>query len=91
MEVHMPFELTEREKVAIRTISIERMINTTIRLVERLRRSSNSAIAEDACINWQDWREQKALLVKLWDREREAIFQDLMKGRMQDTPQKEIQ
>jgi hypothetical protein len=62
----MAFELTEREKALIRISSVERMINTTIRLVERLRRSSNAAIAEDASINWSDWREHKALVTKLW-------------------------
>jgi hypothetical protein len=70
------FELTEREKALIRIGSVERMINTTIRLVERLRRSSNPAIAEDANGNWEDWKEHRLLVKKLWERERDNIYRE---------------
>ena len=70
----MPFELTPKEEQAIRTCSVERMINTTIRLVNRLRYSNKASIAEDAQVNWQDWHDHKALVVKLWDEAREEVF-----------------
>jgi len=69
-----PFELTPREKAQIRTSSVERMINTTLSLVNRLRKSSDPNIAEDADTNWQDWKEHRTLVRKLWERERDTIF-----------------
>jgi hypothetical protein len=69
-------ELTEKDKALIRTASIEHMINTTIRLVERLRRSSNASVAEGAQNNWQDWKECGGLICKLWERERDNLYRE---------------
>jgi len=73
-------ELNDRERALIRIGSIERLINTTIRLVARLRNSVDPAIREDADGCWQDWKDNRLLLKKLWEREREAIHQAHMKG-----------
>jgi len=54
--------------------SVEHMINTTLSLVNRLRKSSDPNIAEDADANWQDWKEHRILVRKLWERERDTIF-----------------
>jgi len=74
------FELTEREKEAIRINSVERMINTTLRLIRPLRKSYNTATAEDASINYEDWTELKSLVTKLWNRERDTIFREMQGG-----------
>lgn len=70
----MAYNLTDSEKEALRIASIERTINVTIRLLSRMRRYSDPAIAEDADQAWQDWKEHKALVTKLWDRERNSLF-----------------
>lgn len=69
-------ELTEKEKSLIRTCSIEHMINTTIRLVERLRRSSNPSVAEAAQHNWSDWKDCGGLVCKLWAREQDNLYRE---------------
>jgi len=72
----MAYELTEREKDQICKNSIERVINTTIRLLE-LEKMHNE---EYAAVNYEDWIDLKVLTVKLWDRERNAIFTERMEA-----------
>jgi len=59
-------EFSEKEKALLRTTSIEHTINTTLRLVGRLRKSSLPAVAEDAAANWENWSAIQPLLLKLW-------------------------
>lgn len=70
----MAFELTAREKAQILQNSIERVINTSIQLAEKAVESQNGRLRELGDTNFQDWEELKTLVVKLWDRERDAIF-----------------
>jgi hypothetical protein len=65
----MGFELTDYEKLMIKTNSIERVINTSMGLVLKVRH-------EDAEMNHSDWVELKQLVVKLWNRERDTIFRE---------------
>ena len=63
--------LTEKEATLLRTVAIEHQVNTTIRLLSRLRESFNPAVAEDAKACWAGWREYRSLIVKLWNAEKE--------------------
>jgi len=72
----MAYELTKKEKDMICQNSIERVINTTIRLLE-LEKMHNE---EYAAVNYEDWKYLKTLTVKLWDRERNAIFTERMES-----------
>jgi hypothetical protein len=47
--------------------SIERVINTTIRILER-------SAHEDAGMNLDDWLDLKQVTVKIWNEERNRIF-----------------
>lgn len=57
----------QREDVLLLQNSIERVINTSMRILER----SNHP---DASMNLEDWIELKELVVKLWNEERNRAF-----------------
>jgi len=61
----MHSQLTPKEKQDLITLNLEHLINSTIRLVDRLRRSSDEAIAENARTIWIDWKANKSLILKL--------------------------
>jgi hypothetical protein len=69
------FTLTPKEQALIRIGSIERTIASTLRLVDRLRRSSNPEIAADAQANWEDWRDARLVVKKLWANAQDSINQ----------------
>ena len=59
------YELTEAEGKLLRSVSIERVINTSLTCLE------NNKVEKDLVDNnLEDWYEVKELVVKLWDRER---------------------
>jgi hypothetical protein len=64
------YDLTEREKRHILENSIERVINTSMRIVKK-------STDEDVFVNLDDWKALKQLVVKLWDRERNQIFKEM--------------
>lgn len=56
--------------------SIERVINTTIKILRRINGKNDDALNELVEINLQDWRELKETTVRLWDAQRNMIFQN---------------
>lgn len=63
----IPVTLSDREENQLLSNSIERVINTSIRL-------AIESDLEDASMNVQDWKELKSLTVKLWDQARNEVF-----------------
>jgi hypothetical protein len=72
--------LSEKERIALRTTSIEHLISTTIRLLARLRTSTIPSIAEDADTTWRLWREHQDLIIKLWKEAAVTSFRLQTKG-----------
>lgn len=72
------FALTNREEHIICANSIERVINTTTKILEKIiaRSLAHTApsLREDAMTNFKDWYQIKALVRKMWERERNEIF-----------------
>ena len=62
----------QREERAISENSIERVINTTIQLLEGVRDREHRE--ELRGINMLDWDELKPIVVRLWNEERNRIF-----------------
>lgn len=60
------------EERAILDNSIERVINTTIQLLEGVRDREHRE--ELRSVNLDDWRALKSIATKLWDAERNRIF-----------------
>jgi hypothetical protein len=61
----------EEEEFHILDNSIERVINTTRRIV-------NASHHEDAEVNSDDWENLKWIVVRLWNEERNRIFERKM-------------
>jgi hypothetical protein len=60
-------ELDKAERRLLLDNSIERVINTSMKIVERSRH-------EDASMNYDDWEALKSLTVKLWNNARNDAF-----------------
>lgn len=59
--------------------SPERMINLTLKLLDKMMEMDSAATAElqdDILTNVEDWRDLKNVTVWLWDRERNNIFKN---------------
>ncbi|MGD9727631.1 MAG: hypothetical protein AB7L09_21520 [Nitrospira sp.] len=91
-----PFALTEAEKKYILSNSVERMINTTLRILESeplQRPKTDDYLGELVSTNHEDWTDLKATVVKLWDRERDRIFREAQEAqeaqRLNSTPVRE--
>ena len=69
----MPIRLNEKEKTLLRVVSIEHHINSTIKLLARLRTYSDKAVADNATEVWEGWKDCRGLIVKLWNQERTRI------------------
>lgn len=68
-------ELSEQEQKSLLENSIERVINTSARVSLCVAQGGKitAEVREDAGINWQDWEDLKWLVVKLFDRSRNAV------------------
>jgi hypothetical protein len=72
-----PFALTKQEERYIATNSVERMINTAIRLGEFCQNNPKlvgEEMSELGSINWQDFQDLKEVMCKLWNERRNDIF-----------------
>ena len=67
MDEHDVWALSSTEERILLDNSIERVINTSMRIVEYSKH-------EDAYINYDDWDNCKELVVKLWDKARNEVF-----------------
>jgi hypothetical protein len=67
MKLHLTIEITDREAELISEASIERVVNTTIGILDRSRHPE-----ADAC--GTDWRDHKRTVIALWHRLQGAIF-----------------
>src|SRR5262245_17294279 len=63
----LPLELSEAEERLLLENSVERVINTSMRIVEKSR-------DEDAAVNYEDWEALKWLVVKLFNAARDQAF-----------------
>jgi hypothetical protein len=54
--------------------SVERVINTTLRLLPKLTLSVDEAISEDASVCIEDWEALREVVVRLFDEERNRAF-----------------
>jgi len=54
--------------------SVERMINTTIRILEEVAPKARSNLKELVEMNLQDWTELKPHVVRCWNEARDAAF-----------------
>lgn len=71
----MPFEYNKQEEDLILQNSIERVINSTKQILERVpNKELPEGLQELMDTNYQDWEELKELTVKLWDDKRNQIF-----------------
>jgi hypothetical protein len=68
-------EYTKAEKLQLLDNSIERVINTSMELAQRAERSRNEHLSELGSTNRQDWEELKELVVKIWNDQRNEVFQ----------------
>jgi len=60
-------ELSDADKRNLSTCSVERMINTSIRIAQVAEESKNEKLSELGSTSWQDWDELKPLVLKLWN------------------------
>jgi len=54
--------------------SVERMINTTIRILEEIETKASGNLKELVNTNLQDWTELKPHVVRCWNEARDAAF-----------------
>lgn len=66
-------ELTPREEELLLNNSVERVINTSVRLVEKYAKRD-----EDQWLNLEDWKELKYLVVNLFNDARNEVFKRRM-------------
>ena len=68
--------LTDKEKLLIREISIERVINASLRFVDDV--GDEDEFYDEAQVNSHDWLDAKPIVVKLWAEIREAIMKEMI-------------
>lgn len=68
-----PLTFSKAEEIALLDNSIERVINTSIRVASVLEAHIEHPLSEDGSINRQDWEELKPLVRKLWNHAAETI------------------
>lgn len=70
----MPLELTYKEENLILQNSVERVINTSVELVDSIDAKEDDALNDRVETNLGDWEELKWLVVKLWNDARNEVF-----------------
>lgn len=68
--------VNERDRQVILSNSIERVINTTMRILEEVLSNGDTApeLVDLADMNLSDWIENKATVVHVWDMIRAELF-----------------
>lgn len=88
---HVLAHLSDREKTTLCQNSIERVINTTLKNLERLEdRYARSALAvseadhEELLVNLEDWKELRRLTVALWNNARDEVVIESMNRNIEE-------
>ena len=72
MKVTVTFEVSERAARLFLEMSLERVVNTTMRILDECDDSSDGG--EEVTVNKDDWFNLKGIAVNLWDGMRDGVF-----------------
>jgi hypothetical protein len=75
----MAFEYTPAERHAVLTNSVERIINSSLEVLDYALRHHDrfpEATLEYASVAYEDWLELKQLVTKIWNEKRDQFFRD---------------
>lgn len=84
IKVTLTFEMSEQQSKLFMQSSIERVINTSVRIIEAI--PSNTTNEEEAFVNLEDWHEWKATICGLWNGMHDAIYRHLAGMSASDKP-----